>query len=280
MPDACQLAAGEPDLDGNGAPDACGDDCNGNGVSDYADLAAGLVDDCNDNGIPDSCEVYAPPPLPGVSTNGDSVRSFVWHRTNPKVPVVRALDVVFGYPTQLLLITVIRDQLGQAVHTQATEADVLLHIVRPMPPLPPPGPDGIRPPVRINIGPLDLSSTPAFWVRVSNTAGVNGASLGGAPVEGMTRWSDSTFTGVDPASAALLLRGASNVSTSFSGFLWLIAEPCTSPADLNLDGHVNGRDLGELLQKWGCIWCNDVDLDRNGVVAGGDLAVLLSEWNP
>ncbi|MBT8485155.1 MAG: hypothetical protein KJO43_06215 [Phycisphaerae bacterium] len=34
-------------------------DCNGNGVGDAEDIAAGDAGDCNDNGIPDSCEIAA-----------------------------------------------------------------------------------------------------------------------------------------------------------------------------------------------------------------------------
>ena len=37
------------------------DDCNGNGESDFCDLAGGISLDCNDNGIPDECETAVDP---------------------------------------------------------------------------------------------------------------------------------------------------------------------------------------------------------------------------
>jgi len=49
------------DLDGNGAPDACDADCNGNGIVDGLELATGLALDCNGNGIPDECDVGTEP---------------------------------------------------------------------------------------------------------------------------------------------------------------------------------------------------------------------------
>ncbi|MHC4809941.1 MAG: PA14 domain-containing protein, partial [Planctomycetota bacterium] len=44
------------DLDGDGAPDSCGD-CNGNGIADSLDLLDGTSFDCNDNCVPDECDV-------------------------------------------------------------------------------------------------------------------------------------------------------------------------------------------------------------------------------
>lgn len=50
-----------------------------------------------------------------------------------------------------------------------------------------------------------------------------------------------------------------------------------SGADLNLDGVVDGGDLGLLLALWGQEGV-DADLDTDGVVGGGDLGVLLANW--
>ncbi|MFO0874548.1 MAG: CARDB domain-containing protein [Phycisphaerales bacterium] len=46
--------------------------------------------------------------------------------------------------------------------------------------------------------------------------------------------------------------------------------------DLNLDGVVDGADLGLLLGNWGGI---DGDLNGDGVVDGGDLGILLAAWS-
>ena len=74
VPDECEVAAGtSPDCNGNGIPDECdvaagtSPDCNGNGVPDECELAC---NDCNDNGVPDECDIAS-----GFSTdcNGDEI---------------------------------------------------------------------------------------------------------------------------------------------------------------------------------------------------------------
>jgi hypothetical protein len=52
-------------------------------------------------------------------------------------------------------------------------------------------------------------------------------------------------------------------------------------ADLNLDGRVNGADLGTLLGSWGQSGdpaALPADLDANGTVDGSDLGRLLGDW--
>jgi hypothetical protein len=44
-------------------------DCNGNGISDSADIAAGTSLDCNGNGVPDECDIL----LPGADLNGNGI---------------------------------------------------------------------------------------------------------------------------------------------------------------------------------------------------------------
>ena len=60
-----------PDEDGDGLPDACARDCNGNGVPDFEDLSSGASFDCNGNGVPDECDV--PPIGSGIDCDGDLV---------------------------------------------------------------------------------------------------------------------------------------------------------------------------------------------------------------
>jgi len=55
-------------------------------------------------------------------------------------------------------------------------------------------------------------------------------------------------------------------------------------ADLNLDGVVDGADLGILLSHWGTVdgavgWSAAADLNSDGVVDGADLGILLSSWS-
>jgi hypothetical protein len=50
------------DADGDGVPDTCAVlDCNGNGIPDLEDIAAGTSEDCNANCIPDECDIMPPP---------------------------------------------------------------------------------------------------------------------------------------------------------------------------------------------------------------------------
>jgi hypothetical protein len=50
--------------------------------------------------------------------------------------------------------------------------------------------------------------------------------------------------------------------------------------DLNLDGYVNGADLGGLLSLWGIQDPPYGDLDGNRQINGADLGLLLSHWSP
>ena len=55
--DSCDLAAGTSvDTDGTGRPDEC-EDCNANGTLDSIDIAAGTSVDCQADGTPDECQV-------------------------------------------------------------------------------------------------------------------------------------------------------------------------------------------------------------------------------
>jgi hypothetical protein len=49
-------------------------------------------------------------------------------------------------------------------------------------------------------------------------------------------------------------------------------------ADLNLDGHVNGADLGLLLGEWSAGQGSFADLNGDGIVNGADLGILLGQW--
>lgn len=67
----------------------------------------------------------------------------------------------------------------------------------------------------------------------------------------------------------------------FYGVRYVASLTCTEPgdpADLNLDGLVDGADLGLLLAAWGP-GSGPADLDGSGTVDGADLGLLLSAWN-
>jgi len=68
---------------------------------------------------------------------------------------------------------------------------------------------------------------------------------------------------------------------AMGGALEQIFEQVTPPCglDFNLDGQIDGADLGLLLSAWGS---DEViyDINADGVVDGGDLGVLLAGWGP
>ena len=54
--------------------------------------------------------------------------------------------------------------------------------------------------------------------------------------------------------------------------------PAPILGDLNLDGRVNGADLGLMLSSWGsCPGCAE-DLNHDGTVNGLDLGMMLGTW--
>ena len=57
--DRCQIAAGAPDVDGDGTLDSCEADCNDNAIPDDFDISTGAATDCDGNGVPDTCDILA-----------------------------------------------------------------------------------------------------------------------------------------------------------------------------------------------------------------------------
>ena len=57
VPDGCEIAAGAADVDGNGVPDSCQEDCDRNAVPDTHDRLLDPSKDCDDDLVLDSCEI-------------------------------------------------------------------------------------------------------------------------------------------------------------------------------------------------------------------------------
>lgn len=79
----------------------------------------------------------------------------------------------------------------------------------------------------------------------------------------------------------LVLCPAEPVDTTFPFFTELTLDGCTG--DLDVDGRVDGADLGLLLNSWNasCLVqdpCN-ADLDGSGTVDAADLGILLAAWS-
>ncbi len=71
IPDACDIAAGiEQDCNGDGIPNACDVDCDGDGFSDLCELVSGNATDCDGDGRLDNCQIAEDP---GLDCDGDGV---------------------------------------------------------------------------------------------------------------------------------------------------------------------------------------------------------------
>lgn len=87
IPDACDIDPVDPDfdgivwddLDGNGVPDVCDPDCDGDGTADGVEIVIEGAPDCNFNGVPDECDIGTGvacdllPPDPNGGPPGDGI---------------------------------------------------------------------------------------------------------------------------------------------------------------------------------------------------------------
>ncbi len=55
--DSAEIAGGAADINANGVPDSCETDCNSNGLPDGYELAQGTAHDYNNNNVLDSCDI-------------------------------------------------------------------------------------------------------------------------------------------------------------------------------------------------------------------------------
>jgi len=110
------------------------------------------------------------------------------------------------------------------------------------------------------------------YLKASNTSGYDlfgiSVSVSGGTVAVGACYEDSGATGVNGNQSD---NGAAN-----SGAAYIFFRACS--ADFNLDGVVNGNDLGTLLGQWGV--CPDcaADFNGDGAVDGNDLGTLLGDW--
>ncbi|MFM8872299.1 MAG: hypothetical protein ACKOJI_02895, partial [Phycisphaerales bacterium] len=82
-----------------------------------------------------------------------------------------------------------------------------------------------------------------------------------------------TFPVTAGATYLVRLGGASGGG---SGSLFVnCTQSCTG--DFNLDGVVDGNDLGQMLASWGAVG-GPTDLDADGVTDGNDQGQLLARW--
>ena len=109
---------------------------------------------------------------------------------------------------------------------------------------------------------------------------------------GQVYWTTGNVPNVGGEAGVILqanLDGTGGIETAVSGLTYpwgiaLITEmtpPSGDPADLNMDGFVDGLDLGILLGNWNTNTTPDMgELDGTPPVDGLDLGILLGAWNP
>jgi len=150
--------------------------------------------------------------------------------------------------------------------------------------------------------PLSAQSGPgSFWVAIEATAegAVQPAALRALTTNGAWATAAEFTIGpvapgahwLGPFSAAGLVRADGRMELELQvahdgtvryDLLQLVRSPVTLAclADINLDGFVDGGDLGFLLGAWGACGGSQcvADFNDDGVVDGGDLGVLLGRW--
>lgn len=294
---SCAIAGGASDLNGDGVPDQCGPDRDGNGIPDVLDIAAGAPD-CNNDGIPNGAPVvgiaaeqlaqeseilgWVFDSFPGVKLAGayfpidrpmriDAARFRINPGPDPTHPASP-----FGKP---FTIIVAQDADGSADLRRAQVEWT--------------GTGSYRHQSLQSVStPSVVVEPPGFFVCYSIPSGsFNSASGGsGAPT---LRGANAAF-GTNPA--ARIDRGWSAVGppagadprdllpVAIAG-IWfpdidVVANGCPLGGDFDGDGKVSGRDLGLLLGAWGPAQGWPYDLNNDGSVDGLDLGILLGNFTP
>jgi hypothetical protein len=304
--DFFQIMNGElADVNLSGVPDVCEfADCSGNGIPDAVEIANGAPD-CNQNGIPDYCEYEgllvtplqspfgAGLPLVHTFANVDlatePVEVVVEARANlaniPRFVTVRlngqsfatlwvadGLDcpakpqrATFSVPASVfnglaksgqIVVEVEAAPLVNAALCSDSSAQVTLQYATNFPDC---NGNGIDDNCEITDGTLadcngnwipDLCELAQGLVRDCNGDGIP----------------DECEIALDP----MLDKNGDGILDSCS----------YARGDFNLDGVVDGADLGVLLSLWGVKSPIVGDLTGDGIVDGADLAVLLGNWGP
>ena len=268
------------DCDANGVIDS-GElstrDCNGNGRHDCWDAADGIVvEDCDSNGIGDACEKqlsisvgrYASPIGFGLPV------TFEIAGTAPAVSnVTLRLRSQGDFSSALEYL---RMRIGDLVDMQVLggTGDCVT-------------PYGIQlvtlTPDQFNRGIAPNGTWAASFVASSAVD----ATLcpGGSWLEMQVTYTGASSADCDANAELDVCQIAAGTvpDSNGNGIIDSCESPATScPADLNLDGTVNGADLGSLLGTWGAVAPGGAvaDLNGDGAVNGADLGMLLGAWGP
>ncbi len=254
--DACEIADGTAtDLDGNGVPDSCQQDCNANALPDSYEIAQGMAPDCNGNGAPDSCDLAADLDVDcnanGVP-DGCDLSSGVAFDCNTN-GVLDSCDIAAGNVPDCNANGVPDScDLASGSSYDADENGV---------------PDECKEDCNMN----DL---PDAW----------------EVQQGLTPDCDSNGIpdSCDVASGAVFDCDANGIPDSCDIANGAIdkesdgrIDQCEyALGDFDLNGWVDGLDLGFFLSIWGDVDSPIGDFNNDGVIDGGDLAIILVNWGP
>jgi hypothetical protein len=290
VPDTCDIASGtSPDCDGDGRIDSCAlaqqlvPDCNGNGVPDSCDIASGTSADCNRNGTPDTCDlatttltIATPQQTPFYNSYplqytinearraasdvqlqiqyiGYSYGYYGW-QFRPSIDGIEFgawYDAYWGNCTSgNRSVWIPRDQWNAA----ASDGTILLRVNHDS------GSScGGSCQVTVTYAPEPVSPD-------CNSNGIPDACDFTSGLE-----HDCDANGV-PDSCDIA-RGAEDKNAN--GY----QDACElDRGDLNLDGIVDGADLGIMLSWWGAVGYPIGDLNHDGVIDGVDLGTMLGNW--
>ena len=252
--DACEILAGAPDINQNGRLDACEADCNQNGLPDTYEITANLVPDCNSNGIPDSCDIAAGtsndvdhngiPDECKADCNGNHLPDS-WEIAQGMVPDCNHNGIPDGCEIA-------------ADPTRDCNRNGILDTCEG-------GSTGIDCNQNGVLDSCEIAANPALDCNASGTLDTCDVASGAAADCNANGRPDSC----DITSGAEDDNQNGKLDTCELAY-----------GDLNLDGYVNGADLGGLLSLWGIQDPPYGDLDGNRQINGADLGVLLAHWGP
>lgn len=131
-------------------------------------------------------------------------------------------------------------------------------------------------------GAQDMNDLGDLVVSINLGSYVRFEALGTFPIEDLIvndvgHWYPVTLSSLAINNSRQVAVTATNPTLNKTGVLLLT--PIAIPGDLDLDGDVDGADLGALLAAWGpCAECA-ADLNGDGDVDGADLGALLANWS-
>ncbi|MFM8817964.1 MAG: dockerin type I repeat-containing protein [Phycisphaerales bacterium] len=289
--DTCDIASGtSPDCDADGRIDSCAiaqqlvPDCNGNGTPDGCDIASGTSLDCNANGKPDSCDlspatVSLVTPRQAPFFGGVPLQYTISgpRRATTDVDLrIQYLGYSYAYWGQYFrpsidgaefgawydaywggcssgtrTVTVPRDQWNAA----ASDGTIVLRVQQDS---------------GSNCGDSSCIVTVTYVAEpISRDCNTNGIPDVCDLASGFEH--DCDANGI-PESCDIAGGAEDENGNGYQDDCEL------RRGDLNLDGRVDGTDLGLLLAWWGAADYPIGDLNGDGTIDGIDLGKLLSSW--